>query len=840
MQPEPGLRPDPARVEQLFHQAAGMPPGERDAFLAGACAGDTALHQAVTSLLAAAQNAATTWDLSAIEWEARRSALDSRPAHPGEFFGPYRVLRRIAAGGMSFVYEALRDDAEFHKRVAIKFLQQGINDAAGVERFRVERQILAQLEHPHIARLLDGGTTGDGAPYLVMEYVDGVPIDQFVTGNALSRAERLRLFLQVCDAVQYAHRNLVVHRDLKPGNILVTRPSGGDPGTPKLLDFGIAKLLDAESAAAATTVGALTPEYASPEQVLGRSITTATDIYSLGVLLFVLLAERLPYRARAAQTAELMRAICEEEPDWEPGLGLIEGDLQPILNQALHKEPERRYLSVEQFAGDVRCYLAGLPVSARADTLFYRARKFVVRRAIPLAGAAALVLAILGGSAAALWQAHRAEQQRAIAQRRFEDARRLAYTVVHEIQPELANINGTVALRKTLIEKTLVYLEALSRDAADSPELMRELIDSYVALAEVSADASMSNVGDPRGAAQILRKAESLANTLLRVDPAAPESARSLIRFYGTDARYLNFYGSRPVALSYAQRALDLAERLAAAAPGDATGQEDLASSLMVVAAASGDATVSTVEDRQRRRRYYERALAIWQDLVRHHTPVKDRWLRNVALCSKTLSNIWSETGGYPRALEYGSIAREIDQRFLDQNPRSPAAQMDLAFDIGAIGWTYYLMHDYQKAAENMRANVALREKVVAANPGDHRAADRLAYALRDLAIAEGLLGERAAAERNLRRTADLYRRLSDSAPLVAQSLFRYAETAYDLGGVESKREGAGCQWFRKAVGLLDEYERTTTVSTELTEGVGRMRSAAAACGTSSREPISR
>jgi tRNA A-37 threonylcarbamoyl transferase component Bud32/tetratricopeptide (TPR) repeat protein len=823
--PDSESRPDPARVEELFHRAAELPGGEQAAFLARECGEEQRLLESVSSLLAASRESSTTWDRTALDLEARSSAIDSRPARPGEFFGPYRIVRRVAAGGMSVVYEALRDDAEFHKRVAIKFVQRGIDDGALGERFRGERQILAQLEHPYIARLLDGGTTADDLPYLVMEYVDGVPIDRFVTERRLTRTDRLHLFLQVCEAVQYAHRNLVVHRDLKPGNILVTAG-----GMPKLLDFGIAKLITSEPPGQATTVRALTPECASPEQVAGRSITTATDVYSLGVLLFVLLAERLPYGAGAAQPVELIRAICEEGPVWQPS-GLIASELRSILAQALRKEPERRYLSVEQFDADVRRYLAGLPVAARADTWSYRARKFAVRRALPLAATAALTVVVLAGLTTSLWEARRAERQRLIAQRRFDDARRLAYTVIHEIQPKLAAINGTVALRKTLIEETLVYLESLGKDAADSPALMRELIDSYVALAGVAADAGTSNVGDPQRASQILQQAQALANTLQRADSANPASARCLVRFYVAEARQVISYGTQENARAFAARAMEIAERLAAAKP-DRDSQIEVASAAMTLGNTLGSATDDSDEDRNRKIELFQRSLAIWRELLNLQPQNPDELRKRIALADKNLSSVWVSKGNYPKALEYAIEARDLDEVALARNPSSPAAQMDLAFDIGAIGWACFQMRDYPGAVEAMRQNVALREKVAAANADDRRATDRLAYALRDLAGAEELLGDRAAARRDLLRTASLYVRLAASGPLVPQSLGRFAFTAYEIGEMERKQGDGreGCQWLRKCVALMDEYERRTTVLAGTPEEIAQMRRAASSC----------
>jgi serine/threonine-protein kinase len=361
---------------------------------------------------------------------------------PGRRVGTYRVIAQLGRGGMGAVYLAERADAEFHKRVAIKVVQAGPDRDAVLARFRQERQILAALDHPNVARLLDGGTTDDGLPYFVMEYIEGQPITDYCDERRLGIAARLRLFLDVCSAVQYAHRNLIVHRDVKPGNILV-----GADGVPRLLDFGIAKLLSFAGDTATQTTAALTPAYASPEQVRGDAVTTASDVYSLGVLLFELLTGRRPYRLRSRQPVEFMKAILEQEAERPstavrrpevttepmPAAGATEplaeasrargdtpeklavrlrGDLDNIVLLALRKEPPQRYPSVEAFAADIRRYLEGRPVLARKGTLPYRARKFVSRHAWAVAAGVAVAGLLAGWLVSVKVQSERIARER--------------------------------------------------------------------------------------------------------------------------------------------------------------------------------------------------------------------------------------------------------------------------------------------------------------------------------------------------------------------------------------------------------------------------------------------
>ena len=402
------------RIETFFGEATELPVSEQAPFLLCACGPDIDLRREVESLLAA--------DEKAVGFLAR-PAMRAGPQPdllPGRRVGRYRIEARLGEGGSSVVYLAARADDAYEQKVALKVLKHGADRPDLAARFQSERQILASLDHPGLARLLDGGTTEDGRPYLVMEHIDGMAIDAYCDLHRLGLEERIELFRQVCGAVQYAHQNLVVHRDIKPSNILVTAD-----GVPRLLDFGIAKLLEGSNLPGTfeTTMTGhrwMTPQYASPEQVEGGAITTATDVYSLGVLLYVLLTGRLPYTGPVSRAEALERAIVEKDPE-RPSQAIhrasgklreLKGDLDTILLTALQKDPMRRYASVELFSEDLQRYLKGQPIAARPDTLAYRTRKFIGRHRIGVGVTAAGLACILALALTMTVQAIRLAEQR--------------------------------------------------------------------------------------------------------------------------------------------------------------------------------------------------------------------------------------------------------------------------------------------------------------------------------------------------------------------------------------------------------------------------------------------
>jgi eukaryotic-like serine/threonine-protein kinase len=522
------------QVKGLLAEALEAEPAARPAFLDRICTGDDALRGDLERMLAADQAAGYLDEASLSAW-----AQEMFPDDPGTWagcrVGAYQIVEKIGAGGMAEVHRAFRADDQYQKQVAIKLLQAGPNPGFLVARFKNERQVLASLDHPNIARLLDGGATPEGVPYIVMELIDGRPIDVYCEQQHLSLAARLGLFLEVSSAVQYAHQRLIIHRDLKPANILVT-----PDGVPKLLDFGIAKIVASTEMPVTATAAALrpfTPEYASPEQIKGEPVTTASDIYSLGVLLYELLTGRPLHRLTAGTPLEISRRVCESEPQ-PPSVALesanqkalarhLRGDLDNIVLMATRKEPERRYASVERFGEDIERHLKGLPVTARPDTFAYRAGKFLRRHKAGAAAAALAMLSLAAGLGVALREARIARQQAEIAraqksraERRFNDVRKLANALLFEVYGSIQNLPGATPARKLIVGRALEYLDSLSKEAGNDASLASELGFAYHHLAQVQGDTEQGNLGDTREMIESMHKAAALWESAAKANPS--------------------------------------------------------------------------------------------------------------------------------------------------------------------------------------------------------------------------------------------------------------------------------------------------------------------------------
>jgi tetratricopeptide (TPR) repeat protein/predicted Ser/Thr protein kinase len=513
------------RIEEIFAAASELDGAERAGYVEQACAGDTALRREVDSLLESDLGfTASVADL--IRKEAEELAGESLEAGAGRRIGPYRLLRLIGKGGMGLVYLGVLEAEDFQKPVAIKLIKRGMDSELMVDRFRRERQILARLDHPYIARLLDAGSTPSGQPYFVMEYVEGKPLAEYCSRRSRNIPDRLRLFRTVCEAVQYAHRNLIVHRDLKPGNILIT-----SDGAPKLLDFGVAKLLDPEvsTGQTKTLVRILTPDYASPEQVRGEPVSTATDVYSLGVILYQLLTGCLPHSSSGRSPTEVERDICDTLPQRPSALEpSLRGDLDNIILMALRKEPDRRYGSVEQFSEDIRRFLEGLPVTARNDSLLYRTGKFVHRHKAAVGATLFAWVALLAGVAVAVHQARVATVERQQAQHRFDAVRKLTGIMLGDLNEKIRNLPGSVAARELLVESGLEAVDGLAKEAGNDPALLWDLARAYEGIGSLqgSPDPSEPSLNDWDQARKSYARALEIAK---RVEPSRPKDPEMLL-----------------------------------------------------------------------------------------------------------------------------------------------------------------------------------------------------------------------------------------------------------------------------------------------------------------------
>jgi eukaryotic-like serine/threonine-protein kinase len=437
--------------------------------------------------------------------------------------GPWRTLGILGEGGMGVVYLAERSDGAFDRQVALKLLRPGLDADSFEARFLQERRTLGALEHPYIARLLDAGRSEDGLPYFAMERVEGQPIDAWCQSHGLDIEARIGLFLQVCEAVQYAHGRLIVHRDIKPSNVLVDTE-----GRVRLLDFGIAKLLDETGEAALTRASErlLTPQYAAPEQLLGQAVGVGADVYALGMLLYLLLADELPYRLAGSTAVEQHQLVCEREPPppstqaADPSRAArLRGDLDLIVLAALRKEPARRYASVEALAADLRRWQQGLPITARPDTLGYRAGRFVRRNRLAVAGAVLLFLSLAGGLAASLWQAREAGAARALAEQRYRDVRSLASSFITDIDAALLTVPASTQARRLLVERALAYLDGLAADGSDDAGLLIDLGTGYERIAEIYGSTTEANLGDIGAARRHAERSRGLFGEALRLDP---------------------------------------------------------------------------------------------------------------------------------------------------------------------------------------------------------------------------------------------------------------------------------------------------------------------------------
>jgi tRNA A-37 threonylcarbamoyl transferase component Bud32/tetratricopeptide (TPR) repeat protein len=702
-------------VKDVFSAACELDASERNRYLDETCAGDAALRAEVVSLLDAHNQTDAVIDRPAAAYVGGGEVFAGSDRRIGQRIGAYEIVALIGHGGMGEVYRARRVDAQYDKEVAIKLVPAGYHRDFVLQRLRAERQILANLDHPDIARLIDGGATDEGLPYLVMELVAGEPLDRYCEQRKLTMRERLQLFRDVCAAVSYAHQRLVVHRDLKPGNILVTAE-----GRVKLLDFGIAKLLqpsanDTGAAPTITLMQALTPGFASPEQILGGTITTASDVYSLGVVLYLLLTGRSPYRTSLDSAQDAIREVCDNDPPPPSSHLSLDRDLDAITLRALRKEPDKRYRSVDELSEDVRRHLEGLPVLARGDQFSYRAGKFVRRHRIEIIAAGVLAVTLLGGVFASLREARIAEQQRVVAEqqseraeRHFSSVRKLADTFVFQVHDAIKDLPGSTAARELLVTTALEYLNTLAAEAGNDRELQQDLAAAYEKVGDIQGQAyGQANVGAPRLALDSYAKAIALLEPIVAADPGNIGARSSLAQGYLRRSRLLFVLGEPEQAVVASQSAVSAYEALAQAQP-DIVMRASLADAYSSHAYTVDEAGNIPGGQNDAGVVYARKAVAILEDLARER-PDDVNLAYKLAKAYSSLAI--TVLGDVPRpetmqeSLEFHRKALAVDARLVASSSGMNSKYVRaLVLDRMNVALILNEMADYRGAVENARA----------------------------------------------------------------------------------------------------------------------------------------
>jgi eukaryotic-like serine/threonine-protein kinase len=744
------------RIAEIVERALEVEIGERGPLLVDLCGDDQELFVEVASLLHFQEKARDFIEQPAVETVAELLASERCGLQAGDELDGYKIISLLGEGGMGEVY--LADETALGRKVAIKLLKFGMGTANIIRHFEQEERILAGLTHPNIAQLHGGAVTKNGLPYFVMEYVEGQRLDDYCREKALPIRERLELFRKICSAVAYAHQRLVIHRDIKPANIRVTAD-----GEPKLLDFGIAKLLDPGTAAIeqTMTLGAvMTPDYASPEQVRGETMTTASDVYSLGVVLYELLTEQKPYQIDNRTPTAIARAITDQEPT-RPSTAvakdqkseirnqrILRGDLDNIVLKALRKEPERRYPSVVQFSEDALRYLEGRPVTARKGTFSYRAEKFIKRNKLAVAASALILLSLIAGIFATTFQARRANH-------RFNEVRRLANSLMFEIHDSVKDLQGSTPTRRLIVSRALEYLDSLAREAGGNTSLQRELATAYEKVGDIQGNPFYANLGDTDGALASYRKALAIRESI-RNDRDL-DSALEMGRSYRALGDILEQKGNVTGTIENYRRSLSIFDRLAVAHPENFDAKDEYARAYEVL----GDGLART-ELKEERLKAYRNALSIRQQLLGNKAD-DAKLRRSIALSFLKVGGATDPKN--PEAVDQVRHGIQTLEKLAANDPNNQRAYREVGFGYYELGQVQLAAGDFAGALGSRRKAFAIREKVSEQDPKNVQARFDLGVAHGDLAEALSANGEPAQALEHAQHSLSILQQLSAADP---------------------------------------------------------------------------
>ncbi|MCU1234289.1 MAG: serine/threonine protein kinase with repeat [Candidatus Solibacter sp.] len=833
------------RVKEILHTALDVPTAERASYLDGACNGDARLRSEVESLLASHEEAGTFIEEPVAAAPKLTPPLDNLGI--GSDLGPYRIVQLIAEGGMGAVYQAVRVDDLYRKVVAVKVIRRGVFGDFALRRFDIERQILAHLDHPNIAKLLDGGTTPDGRPYFVMDFIAGTPIDEYCDAHKLPVRERLDFFLTVCSAVHYAHQNLVIHRDLKPQNILVT-----EEGAVKLLDFGIAKLLDPDALGdetkvpTLTTVQAMTPEYASPEQLHGVKVTTASDVYSLGVLLYRLLTGHRPYATESRSIEELWEHI-RNRPPRRPSTVVhstdsgvtpelvcsarntkpeklerqLAGDIDNILMMALRKEPERRYGSVEQFANDLRRHLQGHPVAARPDTIRYRTGKFIKRHRTGVVSAVLILITLIAGIVTTSWQWHVASRERLRAEQRFQDVRGLANSVLFELHDAIVPLPGSTHARELLIKRAQQYLDSLASESSNDDSLQHERAMAYERIGDVLGLPVQPNLGQSAEALSSYRKALEIEGRLAERDPANGGLQRDMAKIYNRICRVQQNTGDFRKSLDSCREAGRIQEEQLRQRPDDVVLRGDLAATYQNMAGAYFSLGDWEHTEEQRRR-----VLQEFQELHREQ-PNNDTFLYGLANAYHRMANLQEQTKHFAEAKANVLQAIELFNQLSQHNPKDILKRVDWTFAQQRLGSILISLGDLKGALAAFEQVLPIREQLRAVDPKDARAMMNLANSHASIGYVLLEMGNALTAQGHFEQQRKLDEELIRLDPMGVTHQYSLSESYENLGRVALRlgQKEKGRAYLHEALKIYDELSARGAISAEYAKVPARIQS---------------
>ncbi len=829
------------KVKNVLETVLEKSPDARSIYLDEVCGTDEDLRREVENLLEFEQPEADLLENNAVSAVFANDSFVKNQT--GKQIGNYKIIGELGAGGMGAVFLAERADGEFSQKTALKLIKRGMDSDAVLRRFFNERQILASLEHPNIARLIDGGTTDDGLPFFVMEYVEGANILDYADAQNLDLDERLKLFREVCAAVSFAHQNLVIHRDLKPSNILIT-----NDGKVKLLDFGIAKLLNSDAKnQTATQMQIFTPEYASPEQIKSEKLTTATDVYSLGVILYELLTGTRPHKTDSKNISEIIKSVCETEPKppsaaiWDSGFRIsdlketvssnkktdhrqsetnpkskiqnpksLKGDLDNIILKSLRKEPERRYSSVEQFSEDIRRHLDGLPVSASADTWSYRAAKFVQRNRLAVGAAALILITLLGGLSATLYQRNKA-------QKRFNEVRQLANSFLFEFHDAIENLPGSTPARELVVRRALEYLDRLSNEASNDPQIQRELATAYAKIGLIQGNSYHSNLGDIDGAMKSYQRSLEIRQKLADNDPNNREILHELADSYEGIGDIFYTVNDLKGGLESYQKAVAVREKIVAEEPENLDYRYTLANVLAKRGDISGMEGFPNLGDLQTALESYRKTVALYEELVKT-APDNEKYQLGYATNLHFFGMLQNVTGDFKGAISGGRKAISIFEKLITANPNN--AKYETHLMSGLIFMRYPLIEEGQtaEAVENARRVIRTMEKMSAEDPKNAFARRSLSVSYNSLGICLLKEGKSREAIENHQRSLSITEELSAADSNNGENLRDISMTKQFLAEAQmvAGENEAALTNFRQSVSFLENRLKTGADSIQI------------------------